>query len=138
MGWRTPHYGFGRSQNAYAAEEEERFPLTRAAAYLGLNVRAFIQGCLAVNAYPSREWHHVGAYGARVNYYDTRWLRRQRAFWEAAAASYKSAHRRAEVLATAALYEKADSDESQDEPEPRAGGSAHCNLSKENDHEILR
>lgn len=60
---------YSRSYNASVAETEERFPLTRAAAHLGLSVASFKKG-LEVSGIGTSEWHHVGKYASRVDYYD--------------------------------------------------------------------
>jgi hypothetical protein len=61
---------YSRSANAEAAETEGRLPRTRAAQALGVSVKAFDVGC-ARCGYTSTEWHHVGKYAMRVDYYDT-------------------------------------------------------------------
>ena len=92
---------FSRSFNAEVAESEGRLPRTRAAATLGVSVPAFDAGCKSAG-YVCAEWHHVGKYASRVDYYDTELLRVSPAFWEGAAAHYKSAVKRAAMLAAAA------------------------------------
>lgn len=98
---------FSRSFNAERAEEENRLPRSRAAAHLELSVAAFDAGCAAVGYSPS-EWHHVGKYAARVDYYDCEELAAQPEFWAGAAAVYKSAKKRAEVLATVERWAEAE------------------------------
>lgn len=98
---------FSRSFNAEVAESENRLPRSRAAAFCGLSVAAFDAGCRAVGYSPS-EWHHVGKFAARVDYYDCEELASQPEFWAGAAASYKSAKKRAEVLATVARWAEAE------------------------------
>jgi hypothetical protein len=90
---------FSRSANAEAAEEEGRYPRTRAAAALGLSVKAFDAGCRAAG-YRATEWHHVGKYASMVDYYDTEELADNPEFWRGAAEAYKSKAKRAAVLAT--------------------------------------
>lgn len=89
---------YSRSANAEAAEDAGRFPRTRAAAYLGLSVKAFNAGCLAVG-YRATEWHHVGKYANPVDYYDCEELADSPEFWRGAAEAYKSKAKRAAVLA---------------------------------------
>lgn len=60
---------YSRSYNATQAENEDRYPLTRAAKHLGLSVKAFKNGLESSNIGAS-EWHHVGKYANEVNYYD--------------------------------------------------------------------
>jgi hypothetical protein len=60
---------YSRSYNATVAEYAERFPLTRAAAHLGISVKAFKKGLEAAEI-TTNEWHHVGRYANRVDYYD--------------------------------------------------------------------
>lgn len=100
---RAAYYGrndsFSRSYNAEVAEDEGRLPRTRAAASLGLSAAAFDAGCAAAGYRPS-EWHHVGKYANMVYYYDCEALAADPAFWAGAAAAYKSAKKRAEILAT--------------------------------------
>jgi hypothetical protein len=83
------------------AESEGRFPRTRAAAALGVSLPAFDAGCRAAG-YTADEWHHVGRYATRVDYYDAEALRAAPSFWEGCAAHYKSAAKRAAMLAAAA------------------------------------
>lgn len=90
---------YSRSYNAECAEGEGRLPRTRAAAYLGLSTAAFDAGRLAAG-YVATEWHHVGKYASRVKYYDCEELASSPEFWAGAAAVYKSAKKRTEVLAT--------------------------------------
>lgn len=60
---------YSRSCNAEVAESQDRFPLTRAAQYLGLSSAAFKAG-LSNAGISTNEWHHVGKYANRVDYYD--------------------------------------------------------------------
>ena len=60
---------YSRSFSASAAESENRYPLTRAASYLRLSVAAFKKGLDHANITTS-EWHHVGKYANKVDYYD--------------------------------------------------------------------
>lgn len=92
---------YSRSFNAEVAESEGRLPRTRAAAALGVSPPAFDAGCKAAG-YVCDEWHHVGKYASRVDYYDAESLRITPAFWEGAASHYKSAAKRAAMLAAAA------------------------------------
>lgn len=89
---------YSRSANAEWAEEENRFPRSRAAKHLGVSVKAFDAGCLACG-YVATEWHHVGKYAAMVDYYDCEALADDPLFWEGAAGAYKSAKKRDELLA---------------------------------------
>jgi len=67
--------GRGRSRNAEQAEINGRFPLTRAAAELRDRAAAagrkltVKQAKAALAATHDNEWHHVGKFAARVNYY---------------------------------------------------------------------
>jgi hypothetical protein len=92
---------YSRSYNAEVAESEGRLPRTRAAAALGVSAPAFDAGCKAAG-YICDEWHHVGKYANRVDYYDAEELRLTPAFWEGCAAHYKSAAKRAALLQAAA------------------------------------
>ena len=89
---------FSRSYNAEIAEEEGRLPRSRAAASLGLSVAAFDAGCAAVG-YVATEWHHVGKYANRVDYYDCETLADDPKFWDGAASAYRSAKKHAEIIA---------------------------------------
>ena len=63
--------GFSRSERATAAEVEGRLPLTKAAKATGVSaarIEAFIEPC---------EWHHVGKYAQRVDFYDTDEIRQR-------------------------------------------------------------
>lgn len=88
---------FSRSYNAECAEDEGRLPRTRAAKHLGLSLAAFDAGCAEVG-YIATEWHHVGKYAARIDYYDTERLREQPEFWRGAASAYKSTAKRESIL----------------------------------------
>ena len=92
---------YSRSYNAEVAESEGRLPRTRAAAALGVSAPAFDAGCKAAG-YVCDEWHHVGKYANRVNYYDAEELRITPAFWEGCSTHYKSAAKRAAMLQAAA------------------------------------
>ncbi len=63
--------GLSRSNRAVEAESNDRLPMTRAVAAIrkraGCTARQAREACAAVGA---AEWHHVGKYAARVNYYD--------------------------------------------------------------------
>lgn len=74
---------YSRSLNAEIAENENRFPLTRAAAFMNLSIKAFKAGCEKCKYSPS-EWHHVGKYANRVDYYDTTELNDSLFFWKGA------------------------------------------------------
>lgn len=79
LGWggrggrRSAYYSragsYSRSYNAEQAEHEDRYPLTRAAKHLGLTTAAFKKGTDHANIGTS-EWHHVGKYATRVDYWD--------------------------------------------------------------------
>jgi hypothetical protein len=84
---------YSRSLGAEEAEKEGRFPRTRAAAALGLTVRAFDVACTAIGYYAT-EWHHVGKYANEVYYYDTEYLNENEEFWVAALAASSPAKRR--------------------------------------------
>lgn len=60
---------YSRSYGAECAERNEKFPMTRAAKYLGLSVKAFKDG-LEASGITASEWHHVGKYANEVDYYD--------------------------------------------------------------------
>ena len=83
-------HSYSRSYNAFQAEAQGRFPITRACQVLGLSLAAFRAGCRALKYVP-REWHHVGKYANRVDYYDTEYLQEQRNFWLGAATSRNQA-----------------------------------------------
>jgi len=89
---------YSRSANAESAEEAGRYPRTRAAAELGVSVKAFDAGCAAAE-YRSHEWHHVSKYANMVDYFDTVELAESVEFWEGAAACYKSKTKQAELRA---------------------------------------
>lgn len=74
---------YSRSANAESAESDGRFPRTRAAQSMGISVKAFDAGCLAAN-YTTSEWHHVGKYANKVDYYDTAELELNIKFWQGA------------------------------------------------------
>jgi hypothetical protein len=88
---------YSRSANAEFAESNGRLSRIRAAALLSVSVKAFDAGCAAAE-YRSTEWHHVGKYANRVDYFDTNELAANAAFWQGAAGAYKSAAKRAVLL----------------------------------------
>ena len=92
---------YSRSYNAEVAEAEGRLPRTRAAAALGVSTTAFDAGCRAAG-YVATEWHHVGKYANRVDYYDCDELRRSPEFWQGAAEQYRGAAKRAALMQVAA------------------------------------
>jgi hypothetical protein len=105
MAWRrrrSAYYArndsYSRSANAEAAEAAGRLPRTRAAARLGVSVKAFDAGCAAAG-YRTTEWHHVGKYASPVDYYDTNELSESVEFWEGAAACYKAKAKQDEIRA---------------------------------------
>lgn len=116
---------FSRSYNAEVAEDEGRLPRSRAAASLGLSVAAFDAGCAAVN-YRATEWHHVGKFAVRVDYYDCTELDENPEFWRGAAAAYKSAKKQAEVLATMARRAEAERRERVEEFRARLIRQRNC------------
>jgi hypothetical protein len=67
--------GYGRSRNAQHAEEEGRFPLTRATPALrdalkAKGVKTTLKECrAALEASWDGEWHHTGKYGLQTGYY---------------------------------------------------------------------
>ena len=75
--------GKPRSYNAEIAERNDRMPLTRAidAVYRNYNCRRHGITRKAVRQVLERhwdgEWHHVGPYAHRCNYYDTKLFRSQ-------------------------------------------------------------
>lgn len=71
---------YSRSYNAERAESSGRYPRTRAAKELGLSVKAFDAGCKYCGYYSS-EWHHVGKFANRVDYYDVAELSQNIKFW---------------------------------------------------------
>lgn len=127
MGHRRATYfssGRGRSWAAEEAEEEGRYPRLRAASRLGISVSAFDAACDAVG-YVATEWHHVGKYASRVEFYDTRVLRCNPRFWEGAVAVYRSKAGQARVAALAKKY-LAGNDQVEDcEPEEASALSSH-------------
>ena len=70
--------GFGRSEQAREAEREGKAPLTRAAKkvaiYAGITQVLARQHLLALGPC---EWHHVGLYAHKTDYYDWRKMLRQ-------------------------------------------------------------
>lgn len=93
-GRRSAYYGrnygneYSRSAGAQEAENQGRYPRTKAAKHLGVSVKAFDAGCEAAG-YRSTEWHHVGKYASMIDYYDTNELESSAAFWRGAASAYK-------------------------------------------------
>jgi hypothetical protein len=100
MAYYSRNNSFSRSFNADLAEKEGRHPRGRAAAALGVSIKAFDAGCDAAG-YCATEWHHVGKYAACIDYYDVPTLRENPEFWRGAAGVYKSAAKRADVFALA-------------------------------------
>lgn len=74
---------YSRSFNAECAEEEGRLPLTRAAKAIGLSLNHFKETLKLANI-KTNEWHHVGKFANRVDYYDTIEIRNNVNFWLAA------------------------------------------------------
>lgn len=74
---------YSKSYNAHVAEREGRYPRTIAAKRLGLSVKAFDAGCEKIGYTPS-EWHHVGKFATRVDYYDAAELGNNPLFWKGA------------------------------------------------------
>lgn len=91
---------YSRSLRAELAEGDGKFPITRAAAHLGVSVKAFKAGCDAMG-YRTSEWHHVGKYANMVDYWDTNECRSSVEFWRGAAAAYASKKKQAELIAIA-------------------------------------
>lgn len=60
---------YSRSYNAEQAEGEGRFPLTRAAKYIGLSSAALKKGAEHADLVTT-EWHLVGKYANKVDYWD--------------------------------------------------------------------
>lgn len=96
---------YSRSYNASNAEADERFPLTRAARFLGISVKAFKSGCEYAK-YTTSEWHHVGKYANRVDYYDTKELAADPKFWKGASTKLNKSF--VEIEYKKALKEKAN------------------------------
>ncbi len=94
----TRNGSYSRSYNAENAEADGRLPRTRAAAHLGVSVKAFDAGRMACG-YTSTEWHHVGKYAAMVDYYDTNTLEADPEFWKGCAEAYASKKKKAELMA---------------------------------------
>ena len=121
---RWAHYGrnqgreWSKSANASNAEAAGRWPRTKAAAVLGVSVKAFDAGVQAMN-YRTREWHHVGKYATMVDYWDTDQCREDSRFWRGAATAHNNPDRVAELLAKAddvSEYNDRDEVYSRDEP----------------------
>lgn len=63
---------YSRSFNAEVAESEGRFPLTRAVPILARKLSITQRKARAYLEWKGTcEWHHVGKYANRVDYYDT-------------------------------------------------------------------
>lgn len=92
---------FSKSYNAEYAEEDGRFPRTRAAAALGLSTKAFDAGCVRAG-YVTSEWHHVGKYANKVDYYDTNELAANPLFWLGARTKTNRFHVNAKLKQVAA------------------------------------
>lgn len=73
-----------RSCRASEAQRNGRYPASRAAEKLGVSLAAFRAGCRAADYY-SDEWHHVGLYAQRVDFYDTVFLKTNADFWKGVA-----------------------------------------------------
>lgn len=93
--FRTAYYGgnygneYSKSRRASEAEDNGRFPRTRAAKHLSVSVEAFDSGCYNCGYRPT-EWHHVGKYATMVDYYDTNELNSNQKFWEGCGEHYKT------------------------------------------------
>lgn len=62
---------YSRSYNATEAESESRYPLTRAIAAVRSQAGVSVKDArAALVAAHDGEWHHVGKFASRVNYYD--------------------------------------------------------------------
>ena len=83
MGKRWTYYkannSYSRSRNASLAEEEGRYPKTRAAQAMGVNLKIFNMA-IQNGIISTDEWHHVGRYAAKVWYYDTKEITRKPRF----------------------------------------------------------
>lgn len=90
---------YSKSFNATQAENEGRFPRSRAAKELGLSLKAFDAGCAYVG-YNSNEWHHVGKYANQVDYYDTVELGDNPRFWKGATTKANKAYCKAKISET--------------------------------------
>lgn len=77
-----------RSRRASEAQSEGRYPASRAAEKLGVSLAAFRAGCRAANYCPD-EWHHVGLYAQRVDFYDVVFLKTDSDFWRGVAAAQR-------------------------------------------------
>ena len=97
--------GRGRSWGAEEAEQYGRYPRTRAAESLGVSTKAFDAGCVK-SQYTSHEWHHVGKYAARIDYYDTEELKIDPKFWRGCAEVYKSKKKKEELETIAQKLEE--------------------------------
>lgn len=66
---------YSRSYNAECAEEEGRYPLIRACEAMAqkYSIKKTVARVLLEEFYADgeQEWHHVGKYANKVNYYDT-------------------------------------------------------------------
>lgn len=62
---------YSRSYNAMEAKRAGRMPLTRAAKYVAAEAGVTQKAAkVALQAVHDGEWHHVGKYATRVDYYD--------------------------------------------------------------------
>ena len=117
MAWRSRrrwarysrNYGneWSKSANAQNAEDNGRYPRTRAAANLGVSVKAFDSGVRHAGI-TTNEWHHVGKYATMIDYWDTEICRENAQFWRGAALAYKAVKRIAELQAKAEILEQAE------------------------------
>lgn len=80
---------FSRSYNAECAENEGRLPRLRAAKELGISAKAFDVG-YSSGDYTTSEWHHVGKYANKIDYYDTNEILIDFNFWLAVKKFYKT------------------------------------------------
>src|SRR5271170_5906606 len=78
-----------RSRRATEAQSEGRYPASRAAEKLGMSLAAFRAGCRAANYSPD-EWHHVGLYAQRVDFYDVEYLKGNSNFWRGVASAQRA------------------------------------------------
>lgn len=72
--------GNSRSYNAECAEDDGRYPLTRAAKAMGISLKTFKEALIHI-CYTSAEWHHVSKYANKVDYYDTNEIGENPRFW---------------------------------------------------------
>lgn len=92
-----------RSRRASEAQSEGRCPASRAAKKLGVSLAAFRAGCRAAN-YSSDEWHHVGLYAQRVDFFDAEYLKGNSDFWRGVASAQRGG-----ILSDAARSVKVES-----------------------------